>query len=298
MVQEGKHVKVIAVGGPGAGAGPLASLGVAGALVLFIVNAFTLWQILSAVLGIVQVFMSAGGLGGSAIFDVLAVVVGRVSGAASSLSFMLYLDVVAFAFLGVALVFIRIKLKQSGASPILAAVGAFAFAGVALYLRFTLLPPILSSFDQIAVAGISLMTLIKLAEVALGLMSFTTIFLIQGIVFLIFGIFMRSTVNGINKSYGKMTRGGRLILTVSIMNLIAMGALYYAASTLQTVISDLIATMGGGGMPTIDITTLLQPVIALAIGIIVKIIIVPILATFAFLSLTFGFYGMARGPKV
>lgn len=297
MVQEGKPVKVIAVGGPGAGAGPMASLGVAGALVLFIVNAFTFWQILSTILGIVQVVTGAGGLGGTAIFDALTVVLGRVSGAASGLSFMLYLDVVAFAFLGVALIFIKVKLRQSGASPVIAAIGAFAFSGVALYVRFSLLPPILSSFDQMAVAGMSPMALIKLAEIALSLMSFSTVFLVQGIVFFIFGIFMRSTVNGINKSYGKMARGGRLILVVSIMNLIAMVAVYYATSVLQTVIQDMLSALSGGGGPTIDISTLLEPIIALGIGIFLKLIIVPILALFAFLSLTFGFYGMARGPK-
>jgi hypothetical protein len=297
MAKEPKPVKVVAVGGPGAGAGPMASLGVAAALVLFVVNAFMCIQVVSAILGIVSVVSGAGGLGGSTMFDVLGLVVGKIGGAASSISFMLYLDVVAFAFLGVALIFVRIKLKESGASPILAAVGAFAFAGVAFYLRFSLLPPIMSGFDQIAVAGMSPMALIKLAEIALNLMGFATIFLVQGIVFFIFGLFMRKTVNGLNKSYGKMARGGRLILTVSIMNLISMAALYYATTVLKTVISSLITTLSSGGSPSVDLNTLLPPVIALGIGIFLKLIIIPIMAMFAFLSLTFGFWGISKGPR-
>jgi hypothetical protein len=297
MAKEPKPVKVVAVGGPGVGAGPMTSLGVAAALVLFVVNAFMCIQVVSAILGIVSVVSGAGGLGGSTMFDVLGLVVGKIGGAASSISFMLYLDVVAFAFLGVALIFVRIKLKESGASPILAAVGAFAFAGVAFYLRFSLLPPIMSGFDQIAVAGMSPMALIKLAEIALNLMGFATIFLVQGIVFFIFGLFMRKTVNGLNKSYGKMARGGRLILTVSIMNLISMAALYYATTVLKTVISSLITTLSSGGSPSVDLNTLLPPVIALGIGIFLKLIIIPIMAMFAFLSLTFGFWGISKGPR-
>jgi hypothetical protein len=297
MAKEPKPVKVIAVGGPGAGAGPMASLGVAAALVLFIVNAFVCIQVVSAILGIVNVVSGAGGLGGSTVFDVLTVVLGHIGGAGSSISFMLYLDVAAFAFLGVALIFVRVKLKESSASPILAAVGAFAFAGVAFYLRFSLLPPIMSGFDQIAVAGMSAMALIKLAEIALSLMGFATIFLVQGIVFFIFGLFMRKTVNGLNKSYGKMARGGRLILTVAIMNLISMAAVFYATTTLKVVLGDLITTLSGGGSPTVDLSTLLAPIIALGIGIFLKLIIIPIMAMFAFLSLTFGFWGISKGPR-
>jgi hypothetical protein len=94
-----------------------------------------------------------------------------------------------------------------------------------------------------------------------------------------------------------MTRGGRLILTVSIMNLISMAALYYATSGLRIFIAGLIATISGGGSLVIDITTMLTPIIALGIGVFLKMITIPIMATFAYLSLTFGFYGIARGPK-
>jgi hypothetical protein len=128
-------------------------------------------------------------------------------------------------------------------------------------------------------------------------MNFTTLFLIQGIVFLVFGIFMRGVVNNLNRTYGKMTRGGRLILSVSIMNLISMAALYYATSTLNTFIAGLVASVGGGSAPVINLTALLPALIAMGIGVFLKLITIPILAAFAFLSLTFGFYGMAKGPK-
>jgi hypothetical protein len=210
---------------------------------------------------------------------------------------MLYLDVMAFVFIGVALIIVRIKLRESGTSAIIGAIGAFAFAALAYYLRFTLLPPILSAFDQIAVSGVSITSLILVGSVVLQAMDFTTLFLIQGIVFLVFGIFMRGVVNNLNKTYGKMTRGGRLILTVSIMNLISMAALYYATSGLRIFIAGLIATISGGGSLVIDITTMLTPIIALGIGVFLKMITIPIMATFAYLSLTFGFYGIARGPK-
>jgi hypothetical protein len=294
MGEKSKPVKVVAVGG--AGAGPLGGVGIAAALILFIVNAFTAYLILSGILGIVSIVSSVG-LGGTAVFSILGEVVSRVGSAASSISFMLYLDIMAFVFIGVALIVVRAKLKESGASAIIGAIGAFAFAGVAYYLRFTLLPPILSTFDQIGVSGLSITSLILLGSVTLQAMNFTTLFLIQGIVFFVFGVFMRGVVNNLNKTYGRMTRGGRLILAVSITNLISMAALYYATSALRVVLEGLIATISGGGTPTIDVTALLQPIIAMGIGVFLKMITVPIMGALAYLSLTFGFYGMARGPK-
>jgi hypothetical protein len=296
MGDKSKPVKVVAVGGSGAGVGALGGVGVASALILFIVNAFTAYLIVSGIIGIFQI-VSSTGLSGTTALAILGEVVSRVGSSASTLSFMLYLDIAAFIFIGVALIIVRIKLKESGASAIIGAIGAFAFAGVAYYLRFNLLPPILSTFDQIAISGVSITSLILLGSVVLQLTNFTTLFLVQGIVFLIFGIFMRGVVNNLNRTYGKMTRGGRLILTVSIMNLISMAALYYATSALRGVLEGLITTMGGGGTPVIDITSILQPIIALGIGVFLKMITIPIMGALAYLSLTFGFYGMAKGPR-
>ncbi len=299
MVEKTKPVKVISVGGAGGGAGPLASVGVAAALALFVVNAFTAYLILSGILNIVRVVTSTG-LSGTAALGGIGSILSSVSGAASSESFFLYLDVVAFVFMGIALIIVRIKLPQSGSSPIIAGIGAFAFAGVAYYLRFTQLPPLMSSFDQIAMAGMSITSLVLLGQAVLQLLTLTGILLVQGIVFFIFGLFMRGTVNNVNKSYGKMTRGGRLILTVALLNLISMALLYFATSALTSVLQGLLSSISGGGggvIPSIDITSMLTPLIALAIGVFLKMVTVPILATFAFLSLTFGFYGMSRGPK-
>jgi hypothetical protein len=297
MVEKAKPVKVVSVGGVGAGAGPVASLGVAACLALFVVNAFTAYSVLSSVFNIVGIV--SGGLGGLGGIGALGSVFSGIGGIASAESFFLYLDVAAFVFLGIALIVVRVKLPQSGVSPIIGAVGAFAFAGVAYYLRFIQLASLMSSLDQIAMAGTSITSVILLGQVVLQLWSLTGILLVQGIMFFVFGLFMRHTVNNLNKSYGKMTRGGALILTVAIMNLISMVALYFGTTSLQSLIQSLIASIGGGGggMPTLDINTMLTPLIALGIGVFLKMIIIPIMATFAFLSLTFGFYGIARGPR-
>lgn len=296
MVEKAKPVKVVSVGGVGAGAGPIASLGVAACLALFVVNAFTAYTILSGVFNIVRIISSTG-LSGTGAFGALGSVLSSVGGIASGESFFLYLDVAAFVFLGIALIVVRVKLPQSGSSPIIGAIGAFAFAGVAYYVRFIQLASLMSSFDQIAIAGTSITSIILLGQAVLQLWTLTGILLVQGIMFFIFALFMRHTVNNLNKSYGKMTRGGALILTVAIFNLISMAALYFATTSLQSLIQGLISSISGGGMPALDINTLLTPLIALAIGVFLKMITVPILATFAFLSLTFGFYGIARGPR-
>jgi hypothetical protein len=297
MVEKAKPVKVVSVGGVGAGAGPIASLGVAACLALFVVNAFTAFTVLSGIFNIVSIVMSTG-LSGAGALGALGSILSSVGGVASAESFFLYLDVVAFVFLGIALIVVRVKLPQSGASPIISAIGAFGFAGVAYYLRFILLSSLMSSFDQIAIAGTSITGLILLGQAVLQLWTLTGILFVQGIVFFIFGVFMRGTVNNLNKSYGKMTRGGRLILTVAIMNLISMGLLYFATTSLQSFIQGLVSSIGGGGgIPAFDFTSLLTPVIALAIGVFLKLVTIPIIATFAFLSLTFGFYGIARGPR-
>ncbi|WXG44798.1 MAG: hypothetical protein WED04_12345 [Promethearchaeati archaeon SRVP18_Atabeyarchaeia-1] len=297
MGEKSKPVKVVAIGGSGAGVGALGGLGVAAASILFIINAFTAFLIVSGIWSIFSI-VSSTGLNFSAALPVLGEIVSRVGSAASSISLMLYLDVVAFAFIGVALILVRVKMKEAGISAIIGAIAAFAFAGVAYYVRFTLLPPIMSTLDQVAVSGLSTTSLILLGSVVLQAMNFTTIFLVQGIVFFAFGIFMRGVVNNLNRTYGKMTRGGRLILTVSIMNLVSMAALYYATSALRTVLEGVLASLGGGGSLALpDITTLLPTVVAFGLGVFLKLITIPIMAAFAYLSLTFGFYGMAKGPK-
>jgi hypothetical protein len=296
MNEKTKPVKVVAIGGAGAGVGALGGIGVAAAFVLFVVNAFTAYVVVSGILDIVSVVRSTG-LSGNLMTGIIGAVASRVGGAASSISLMLYLDVVAFIFIGVALILVRLKLRESGSSAIIGAIGAFIFAGVAYYVRFTLLPPIMSALDQIAVSGSSLTSMLLLGSVVLKAMDLTTIFLIQGIVFFVFAIFMRSTVNNLNRTYGKMTRGGRLILTVALMNLISMAALYYATSSLKDLIPTLLSSITGGGGAAVSFSTVLPAIIALGIGIILKMITIPIIGTFAFLSLTFGFYGMAKGPK-
>jgi hypothetical protein len=299
MGEKTKPVKVISVGGVGAGAGPLVSLGVAACLVLFIVNAFEAYTIISGILGIVSVVTTVGlGSGGLSSFGPILTSVG---GLFSNLSFYLYLDVAAFVFLGIALILVKIKLPQSGASPVTAAIGAFLFAGVAYYLRFIQLSTLMSAFDQIAVSGASITSLLLLVQSVLQSTTIIEIFLIESIMFLIFGLFMRKTVNNLNKSYGKMTRGGRLVLAVAIVNLIAVIGLYIGMSILlpmiQSMVSGLTGGTGGSGLSSLSINTFIVPIIALAVGVILKLIVVPLLALFAFLSLTFGFYGIARGPK-
>lgn len=295
MVEKAKPVKVISVGGVGAGAGPIASLGVASCLALFVVNAFTAYVILSGILRIVRIVTSVGL--GTGTLGALGSVFSGIGESVSGESFFLYLDIVAFVFLGIALIVVKVKLPQSGASPVLAAIGAFAFAGVAYYVRFIQLNSLMSSFDQISITGGSITSLVLLGQGVLQLWALTGVLLVQGIVFFIFGLFMRKTVNNLNRSYGKMTRGGALILTVALFNLISMGALYFATASLQTFIQGLLSSIGGGGAPSLNITGIITPLIALAIGAFLKLILVPILALFAFLSLTFGFYGIARGPR-
>jgi hypothetical protein len=297
MVEKAKPVKVISVGGVGAGAGPLVSLGIAACLVLFIVNAYTAYVVISGILGIIRLVASVGL--GTGTLGSLGSILTSVSGSVTNLSFFLYLDVVAFVFLGIALILVRLKLPQSGASPVTAAIGAFAFAAVAYYLRFIELPPLMSSFDQIAVSGASPSGLLLFVQSILQSMTLTEILLMESIMFFIFGLFMRKTVNNLNRSYGKMTRGGRLILAVSIVNLIALIALYIGVTILQPIIQYLVSQIisGGAGLSSLSFSSFVAPLIALAIGVILKMIVVPILALFTFLSLTFGFYGIARGPK-
>jgi hypothetical protein len=297
MVEKSKPVKVITVSGVGAGAGPIASLGVAACLALFIVNAYTGYVIISTILGIVQLVTSAGL--GSGTLGAIGSVLGSASASVTALSFYLYLDVVAFVFLGIALIVVRVKLPQSGLSSVIAAIGAFAFAGVAYYLRFTQLSTLMSAFDQIGISGGSLSSLLLFVQSILQSLTLLGALLIEGIMFLIFGLFMRKTVNNLNNSYGKMTRGGRLILAVAIVNLISIGALYIGMTILQPTITSLISSVGGsgGGSPSNILNSLMVPLIALGIGVILKMIVIPILALFAFLSLTFGFYGIARGPR-
>jgi hypothetical protein len=295
MVEKAKPVKVISVGGAGAGAGPFASLGVAACLALFIVNTFTAYVIISGILSIVRVITSVGI--GTGTLGGLGSLLSGLSGSVTNESFFLYLDVVAFVFLGIALIIVKLKLPQSGASPIIAAIGAFVFAGVAYYLRFVELNSLMSSFDQISIAGASVTSLILLVQAVLQLWNLTGVLFVQGIVFFVFGLFMRKTVNNLNKSYGKMARGGALILAVAIVNLIALGALYFASTYLSSVIQGLVSSISGGSAPSLSLSGIVVPLIALGIGVFLKLILVPILALFAFLSLTFGFYGIARGPK-
>jgi hypothetical protein len=291
MAKAGKDVKVVSVGGAGTRAGLAGAFGVAAGLVLFIVNALTVYLILSSILSIVGLVQT---IGFSDPFNLIGQALGIVSASTSSVSFTFYLDIMAFIFMGIALILLWMKIKESGGSAFMAALGAFFFAGIAFYVRFMLLPPIMLSFDQMAMAG-SPMNIIIFGSIVLGLFGFTTVFLIQGIAFFIFGLFTRKTLNKINNTYGKIARGGRLILTVSIMNLISMVALFIAVPLLQGAITTLISGLGGGGGGIPDISSLLVPLILFGVGVFLKMITIPILTMFAFLSLAFGFRGIAKG---